>query len=321
MTNSQLSGLGNDTLISVERVTLTGGITDNILDASAFSLGNVSLYGGSGNDYLLGGSINDYLYGQDDSDRLYGNAGNDYLYGGNGNDSLNGSVGNDYLYGENGNDNLIGGAGNDYFFGGVGDDALDGGDGIDSLTESSNVNFTLTNTQLFGLGNDTLTSIERVTLTGGISDNILDASAFSLGNIYLYGGTGNDTINGGAGNDYLYGQDGSDRLIGGAGNDYLYGGNGDDLLNGGAGNDYLYGQAGADIFVLASGNGTDTIYNFQDGIDKLGLFGGLTYGALTISASGNNTSIRITSTNQVLATLTAINPSLIGENDFIPCDV
>ncbi|MEH1772880.1 DUF4347 domain-containing protein [Nostoc sp.] len=321
LTNSQLSGLGNDTLISVERVTLTGGITDNILDASAFSLGNVSLYGGSGNDYLLGGSINDYLYGQDDSDRLYGNAGNDYLYGGNGNDSLNGSVGNDYLYGENGNDNLIGGAGNDYFFGGVGDDALDGGDGIDSLTESSNVNFTLTNTQLFGLGNDTLTSIERVTLTGGISDNILDASAFSLGNIYLYGGTGNDTINGGAGNDYLYGQDGSDRLIGGAGNDYLYGGNGDDLLNGGAGNDYLYGQAGADIFVLASGNGTDTIYNFQDGIDKLGLFGGLTYGALTISASGNNTSIRITSTNQVLATLTAINPSLIGENDFIPCDV
>uniref|UniRef100_A0A8J7A7Z1 Calcium-binding protein n=1 Tax=Desmonostoc muscorum LEGE 12446 TaxID=1828758 RepID=A0A8J7A7Z1_DESMC len=211
----------------------------------------------------------------------------------------------------------MGGIGNDYLYGGAGDDALDGGAGTDYLNESSNVNFTLTNTQLSGLGSDTLISIEQVTLTGGISDNILDASAFSLGKVYLYGDAGNDTLNGGAGNDYLYGQDNSDRLTGGAGNDYLYGGNGDDLLNGGAGNDYLYGQAGADIFVLASGNGTDTINSFQDGIDKLGLFGGLTYGALTISASGNNTSIRITSTNEVLATLTSINSSLIGENDFI----
>ncbi|MBD2412417.1 DUF4347 domain-containing protein [Nostoc calcicola FACHB-3891] len=317
LTNSQLSGLGNDTLLSIEKVILTGGITDNILDASAFTLGSVSLYGGAGNDNLLGSSKNDYLYGQDDSDRLYGNAGNDYLYGGNSDDTLDGGVGNDSLYGENGNDRLIGGIGNDYLFGGVGDDVLDGGAGTDYLNESSNVNFTLTNTQLSGLGSDTLISIEQVTLTGGISDNILNASAFSLGKVYLYGGIGNDTLNGGAGNDYLYGEDNSDRLTGGAGNDYLYGGNGDDLLNGGAGNDYLYGQGGADIFVLASGNGTDTINSFQDGIDKLGLFGGLTYGALTISASGNNTSIRITSTNEVLATLSSINSSLIGENDFI----
>ncbi len=124
-----------------------------------------------------------------------------------------------------------------------------------------------------------------------------------FGNVYLYGDAGNDTINGGAGNDHLYG------------------GNGDDLLNGGAGNDHLYGQAGADIFVLAAGNHTDTIYSFEDGIDKLGLFGGLTYGVLTISASGNNTNIRITSTNEVLATLTTTNPSLITENDFILYDV
>ncbi|MCC5668265.1 hypothetical protein LC653_31500 [Nostoc sp. CHAB 5784] len=54
----------------------------------------------------------------------------------------------------------------------------------------------MTNTKLSGLGSDTLTSIERVTLTGGISDNILDASGFTLGNVYLYGDAGNDTING-----------------------------------------------------------------------------------------------------------------------------
>ncbi|BAZ49482.1 hemolysin-type calcium-binding region [Nostoc sp. NIES-4103] len=320
LTDTQLIGLGTDILTGIERVTLTGGIGDNILDASAFTLGSVYLYGGAGNDTINGGAANDYLLGQDGNDYLNGGASNDYIYGGNGNDTLDGSGGNDYLYGENGNDNLSGGAGNDNLSGGAGDDIFDGGDGIDALSESSDVNFTLSNTQLAGLGSDILTSIERVTLTGGISDNILDASAFSLGNVYLYGGAGNDTINGGASNDYLYGQDGSDRLIGGAGNDYLYGGNGDDLLNGGAGNDYLNGQAGADIFVLASGNGTDTIYSFEDGIDKLGLSGGLTYGALTISASGSNTSIRITSTNELLVTLSAINPSLIGENDFISYD-
>ncbi|RCJ35362.1 hypothetical protein A6770_16185 [Nostoc minutum NIES-26] len=317
LSNNQLSGLGNDTLMSIERVTLTGGISDNILDAAAFSFGSVYLYGGLGNDTLFGGSGNDYLYGQDGSDRLIGNAGNDYLYGGTANDTLEGGDGNDYLYGENGNDRLISGAGNDNLSGGAGDDILEGGDGNDSLTESGDVNFTLTDTQLSGLGNDIFSSIERVTLTSGISDNILDATAFTVAGVYLYGGAGNDTVLGSSGKDSLYGQDGSDRLTGNAGNDYLYGGNGDDLLNGGAGNDILYGQAGADILVLASGNGIDTIYGFEDGIDRLGLFGGLTYGALTISSSGSNTSIRITSTNQVLATLSSINSSLINESDFV----
>ncbi|MEH2327744.1 hypothetical protein [Nostoc sp.] len=100
-------------------------------------------------------------------------------------------------------------------------------------------------------------------------------------------------------------------------NDYLYGGAGDDILIGGAGNDLLYGQTGADIFVLASGNGSDSIFYFKDGIDKLGLFGGLTYGALTISASSNKTSIRITSTNETLAILSGINPRFITDSDFI----
>ncbi|BAY22680.1 hypothetical protein NIES2100_24430 [Calothrix sp. NIES-2100] len=282
LTNTQLVGLGSDSLSSIERVTLTGGVGDNTLDASGFTMGSVYLYGSVGNDTLIGGSNIDYLYGQD------------------------------------GNDSLIAGAGNDILYGGLGDDILDGGDNIDSLSESANVNFTLTNTQLIGLGNDSLSNIERVTLTGGVDDNTLDASGFTMGSVYLYGGVGNDIVIGGSNNDTLNGQDGSDRLIGNAGNDYLYGGAGDDTLMGGAGNDLLYGQTGADIVVLVSGNGTDSVSGFEDGIDKLGLFGGLTYGALTISASGNNTSIRITATNEALAVLSGINYSLITESDFIP---
>ncbi|MBN4005233.1 DUF4347 domain-containing protein [Nostoc sp. LPT] len=249
---------------------------------------------------------------------IYGTSSGNRLNGGTTDDTIYGYAGNDYLYGQDGNDRLIAGAGNDYLYGGKGDDILDGGDGIDYVNESADVNFTLTNTQLNGLGSDSLINIERITLTGGISKNTLDASSFTIASVYLYGGNGNDSLLGGSNNDYLYGQNDSDRLIGNAGNDYLYGGAGDDILIGGAGNDLLYGQTGADIFVLASGNGSDTIFDFKDGIDKLGLFGGLTYGALTISASSNKTSIRITSTNETLAILSGINPSLITESDFIP---
>ncbi|MBN3943305.1 DUF4347 domain-containing protein [Nostoc sp. NMS9] len=248
---------------------------------------------------------------------ISGTSSGNKLNGGATDDTIYGYAGNDYLYGQDGNDRLIAGAGNDYLYGGKGDDILDGGDGIDYVNESADVNFTLTNTQLSGLGSDSLINIERVTLTGGISKNTLDASSFTIGSVYLYGGNGNDSLLGGSNNDYLYGQNDSDRLIGNAGNDYLYGGAGDDILIGGAGNDLLYGQTGADIFVLASGNGSDSIFDFKDGIDKLGLFGGLTYGALTISASSNKTSIRITSTNETLAILSGINPSLITESDFI----
>ncbi|MDZ8023623.1 MAG: DUF4347 domain-containing protein [Nostoc sp. DedQUE11] len=248
---------------------------------------------------------------------IYGTASGNRLNGSTTDDTIYGYGGNDYLYGQDGNDRLIAGAGNDYLYGGKGDDILDGGDGIDLLRESADVNFTLTNNQLFGLGNDSFTNIERVTLTGGISDNTLNASLFTIASVYLYGGNGHDTLLGGNQNDYLYGQNGSDRLIGNAGNDYLYGGADNDTLIGGVGNDLLYGQTGADTFVLASGNGSDTIFDFKDGIDKLGLLNGLTYGALTISASGTKTSIRITSTDETLAILNNIKPSLITESDFI----
>jgi uncharacterized delta-60 repeat protein len=276
------------------QVTVSDGTDNSAMQAIAVNLNDVSektIYGTSSANKLNGSTTDDTIYGYE---------------------------GNDYLYGQDGNDRLIAGAGNDYLYGGKGDDILDGGDGIDSVNESADVNFSLTDTQLSGLGNDSLINIERVTLTGGISHNTLDASSFTIGSVYLYGGNGNDSLLGGSNNDYLYGQNDSDRLIGNAGNDYLYGGAGDDILIGGAGNDLLYGQTGADIFVVASGNGNDSILDFKDGIDKLGLFGGLTYGALTISASSNKTSIRITSTNETLAILSGINATLITESDFIP---
>ncbi|MEG5174427.1 DUF4347 domain-containing protein [Microcoleus sp. B3-D7] len=142
------------------------------------------------------------------------------------------------------------------------------------------------------------------TINGGDGDDV------------VYGGNDNDLLLGGNGSDRLYGDAGNDQLLGEVGNDILYGGDGDDLLNGGAGNDQLYGNAGIDTFVLASGMGLDSIYNFQDGVDRIRLDGGLTFGALQIAQSGTSTLIKIASTGVTLASLVNTNSALIGAADF-----
>lgn len=197
-------------------------------------------------------------------------------------DQIDGLEGNDRLYGNAGNDTIQGGDGNDIVYGGDDNDYLLGGNGRDRLYGNA--------------GNDTING--------------------DAGNDILYGGAGDDSLNGGEGRDRLYGDNGNDILLGDMGNDILYGGAGDDLINGGEGSDRLYGNAGSDIFVLASGMGTDTIYDFEDGIDLLGLDRGLSFGQLEITQSGSSTKISITDTGETLATLLRTNATLITEADF-----
>ncbi len=49
------------------------------------------------------------------------------------------------------------------------------------------------------------------------------------------------------------------------------GGDGDDILDGGAGGDRLGGFAGNDIFVVTKGDIENTIYDFEDNSDLIGL--------------------------------------------------
>ncbi|MBC6474742.1 MAG: hypothetical protein GDA48_19660 [Hormoscilla sp. GM102CHS1] len=93
--------------------------------------------------------------------------------------------------------------------------------------------------------------------------------------------------------------------MGGDGNDSLIGGNGDDTLHGGK---------GADIFVLEQGHGQDTIINFEDGTDSIGLRGGLSFDDLQIVSQGGNTLINIE--KETLATLQGIDSTLINVDDF-----
>lgn len=301
LTNTQLVGVGIDTVAGFELANLSGGDGNNTLTATTFT-GAVTLNGGAGDDTLLGAASR--------VNSLNGDGGNDSLKGGSSKDTLNGGTGDDSLLGMGDNDKLCGEDGDDTLVGGTGNDTLDGGDGNgDLILELGNVHFTLTNTAMTGNGTDVVSGIEAAHLTGGTSSNKLDASAFS-GSVTLIGGSGNDTLIGGAGNDSLQGDlgndllkgrdgndtlkggndtlasgtdndtlnggNGNDLLLGGIGNDGLSGYTGDDTVNGGAGNDTLYGGDGNDVLLggagsdsCLGGDGDDTL-NGQGGTDKLG---------------------------------------------------
>jgi len=101
-----------------------------------------------------------------------------------------------------------------------------------------------------------LTNIQHAVLTGGASDNFIDASNFDLGGVFLFGMDGNDTLVGGYGNDYLDGGNGNDVLYGGAGSNVLIGGAGDDTLNPTGNFDPARGSAGLNILIGGTGNDT-----------------------------------------------------------------
>jgi len=72
------------------------------------------------------------------------------------------------------------------------------------------------------------------------NDNIQVAGAVRLA-AWLYGGPGNDRLQGGKGHDLLFGELGDDQLGGGQGHDLLVGGRGADRLVGNEGDDILVG--------------------------------------------------------------------------------
>ena len=162
------------------------------------------------------------------------------------------------------------------------------------------------------VGNDTAAGeMGDDMIFGGEGDDILRGDANSRspggmvgGNDTIFGGAGNDRIGGKAGNDELHGEDGDDEIWGDDGDDILKGGNGDDILTG----DNFSGGQGADTFILAEGDGTDTIVDFEVGIDVIGLADGLTFADLSIS--GNTISVG----DETLATVLGVET--LTESDF-----
>jgi Ca2+-binding RTX toxin-like protein len=293
LTNVSLTDGGGtvDTLSNIERAELTGGTSNNNIDASAFLLGPVTLSGGDGADTLKGGSS---------SDVLIGGAGDDVLVGGNGADTYRFDV--DLVLGQDTVDEAAAPAG--------GIDLLDFrettmvGITVDlsnpaqqtvhatnmklTLTSNSSIEYlaggdrndiltgnTLDNVFIAGLGNDIVrggTGINyilesRAGVVGHEDDNFAlvttsaTTASLTIGtevdvlrdiqNVFLGAGSGNNTM------DASQFTNGAVSLSGGDGNDVLIGGYKDDFLNGGNGNDTLYGGGGADT--LSGEEGDDTL--------------------------------------------------------------
>ncbi|MEM8504476.1 MAG: Ig-like domain-containing protein [Cyanobacteria bacterium P01_D01_bin.1] len=185
------------------------------------------------------------------------------------------------IVGDTGDDAIDAGGGNDTVAGGLGDDVILGGDGEDVLRGDLNSRRTQNN------------------VAGG--------------NDIIFGGTGDDRIGGKSGDDILSGGEGDDLIYGDAGNDIIMGVTGDDILIG----DNFSGGTGSDLFVFGNGDGTDTILDFQVNIDRIGLVAGeLTFEDLTITQSGSDASLGVTSTGETIAVLRGIQASSLTQSSF-----
>ncbi|MDY7021451.1 MAG: ExeM/NucH family extracellular endonuclease, partial [Cyanobacteriota bacterium] len=181
---------------------------------------------------------------------------------------------------------------------------------IEGTTESDRLVGDETDDRIFArAGNDTVAGgLGDDEIFGEEDDDILRGDLDSRqSQVNLVGG--NDTISGGAGNDRIGGKAGNDQLFGDEGDDQIWGDDGDDLIRGGLGNDILLGDdfsggEGSDTFILAVGEGTDTIVDFEVGVDLIGLADGLTAEMLSISTQGNNTIIAVG--DETLATLNGV---------------
>ncbi len=151
------------------------------------------------------------------------------------------------------------------------------------------------------MGNQVVSNIE-VFLAGNGGDIIdLSSTNFSLGDIVILGGAGNDilwanvgndTVLGGAGEDILDGGPGDDFLGGEAGNDIINGGDGNDTLDGGTEDDILIGGTGDDTYVAGTGNDTVIEASSSD-TNVIELPPGIVFSNLAFVTNGNNLEITV----------------------------
>ncbi len=264
LATGQATGEGNDTVSQFENLIGTGND-----DTLAGDGQNNTITGGNGNDTIYGRGGNDTLLGGDGNNWIDGGSGDDHIDLGMGNGTAFGGDGNDTIIGRDGNDIIDGGAGNDTMIGGTGNDSFIGGDGTDTVVfdTSDSITINLVTGTATGMGDDTLTGIENITLAGG-NDNVTGDGANNI----ILGGGGTDTLRGGAGDDTLDGGTGNDTLQGGDGNDTLIGGAGNDSLQGGAGTDTAdYSSATSAVTIdltrtnaqVTGGAGTDTLSSIE----------------------------------------------------------
>lgn len=300
-------------------VVLTGATVDGqpITIVNGIATGTiVNDDGGTPPNYFVGTTGADTLIGSDGNDELGGYLGDDVIFSSAGDDEVSADAGNDIVFGGLGNDTLVGHDGDDQLYGGAGDDSLLGMDGNDSLGGREGNDYAIGSygdDRLFG-------KVGADTLLGGDDQDIIYGGA---DDDRLFGNNGNDEIGGGSGNDSLSGADGNDVLFGGIGNDELFGGNGADTIYGGAGDDVINfeeNDGARDVYGAVQGNGHDSVFGFEDGIDVIDLSA---LGFSSFSEISARISARGTLSSQVdlgggdAISIANILPSQLAASDFV----
>jgi ELWxxDGT repeat protein len=148
-------------------------------------------------------------------------------------------------------------------------------------------------------------------------NDIIFGVLFGAGtNQWINGAAGDDLINGNKGTDVLTGGPGNDTLYGGMDNDFIKGASGDDVLFGDLGDDTLIGGSGSDRFVLGSGDGSDTILDYEPGIDAFLLEPGLAIEQLQFVVGADST--QIVANGEVLATVNGGAIAQLSSANFAP---
>ncbi|MFQ5765856.1 MAG: calcium-binding protein, partial [Rhodospirillales bacterium] len=286
--------LGGDQIVILSTI---GGVT---LDPSRLSLAIAGVGDGffSG-DFSVDVVGNDLVFAASE-DIVTGNRA--FFLGSDLDDNYTGGDGNDDLRGKAGDDTFTGGLGNDFIDGGAGagDRAVFAGSVSEfSFAPGGPGETIVTDTNLLdgNQGSDTLTNVE-VLVFDDFEGTLADIAATTFGTT------------------------GADALTGTPGNDIIFALAGDDTVTGGLGDDTINGGAGADTFVIAETGDVlspgDVITDFEDGVDKIGLAGGLSFGDLFIAGNGaGGTDISIGSdAGETLAVLDGIDSSLLDQTDF-----
>ena len=136
-------------------------------------------------------------------------------------------------------------------------------------------------------GQPTVTNTRSILVSGGAGNDTVSVDEVNgtLPPTSVFGGTGNDTVNGGSGTDLLVGQAGNDTLSGRGGVDSLFGGTDDDTLTGGDADDRVFGEGGNDRLVWNPGDDTDLNEGGTDN-DTTEVNGGNGNEAFTETANG-----------------------------------
>ena len=357
-----LGGSGDDIIGGgAGRNVLRGGSGDDVVSGGA---DRDFIRGDTGADALHGHGGNDRLWGDEGNDTISGGAGDDILAGGTGDDQMVGGEGADrFVYLEDaGNDIIqhfevdvdvidlrllpeaIGFAdltivelddGSGVI---VKHDALGGSIEIKGITKAdlSKSNFAMPDgtTDSITIGGTTISREADPFMGSDNSSLMLDGSqgntTMAMGGYdRVFGGEGDDRLEGGDDPDDLYGEEGDDSLNGGAGGDRLFGGEGADTLDGGSGEDWLLGGegddtltggAGADTFVFTPDHGDDTITDFSDGEDLIDLSGleGITgFEQLNIETYGSTAVIELPCCGGELIRLEGIEAGDLDAADFV----